>query len=60
MSLDDPRIQTAKKLHADKSMAVSAICQTLQISRPTLYRWLAVKGPVGGPQHATNEAAASS
>jgi predicted DNA-binding transcriptional regulator AlpA len=43
MSLDDPRIQTAKKLHADKSMAVSAICQTLQISRPTLYRWLSTK-----------------
>ena len=43
MSLDDPRIQTAKKLHADKTMAVSAICKTLQISRPTLYRWLSVK-----------------
>jgi DNA invertase Pin-like site-specific DNA recombinase len=43
MPLDDPRIQTAKKLHADKSMEVSAICQTLQISRPTLYRWLSVK-----------------
>ncbi len=26
MPLNDPRIQTAKKLHADKSMAVSAIC----------------------------------
>jgi DNA invertase Pin-like site-specific DNA recombinase len=46
MSLDDPRIQTAKKLHADKTMAVSAICKTLQISRPTLYRWLAVNSPV--------------
>ena len=40
MNLDDPRIQTAKKLHADKSMAISDICMTLQISRPTLYRWL--------------------
>jgi len=49
MSLDDPRIQTAKKLHADKSMAVSAICTTLQISRPTLYRWLAMKSAVGTP-----------
>jgi DNA invertase Pin-like site-specific DNA recombinase len=43
MSLDDPRIQTAKKLHADKSMVIADICKTLQISRPTLYRWLAVK-----------------
>jgi DNA invertase Pin-like site-specific DNA recombinase len=43
MPLDDPRIQTARKLHGDKSMAVCAICQTLQISRPTLYRWLSVR-----------------
>jgi DNA invertase Pin-like site-specific DNA recombinase len=43
MSLDDPRIQTAKKLHADKSMVVADICKTLQVSRPTLYRWIAVK-----------------
>jgi DNA invertase Pin-like site-specific DNA recombinase len=42
MALDDPRIQTAKKLHADKSMVIADICKTLQISRPTLYRWLAV------------------
>lgn len=49
MSIDDPRIQSAKKLHADKSMAVSAICTTLQISRPTLYRWLALKSAVGTP-----------
>ena len=46
MSLDDPRIQTAKKLHADKTMVVGDICKTLQISRPTLYRWLAVKPKV--------------
>jgi DNA invertase Pin-like site-specific DNA recombinase len=45
MCLDDPRIQTAKKLHADKSMVVADICKTLKISRPTLYRWLAVKPP---------------
>jgi DNA invertase Pin-like site-specific DNA recombinase len=40
---DDPRVKTAKRLHADKSMAIADICQTLQISRPTLYRWLSVK-----------------
>ena len=43
MSLDDPRIQTAKKLHADKSMVIADICKTLQISRPTLYRWVSVQ-----------------
>ena len=43
MSANDPRIQTAKTLHADRSMAVRDICKTLQISRPTLYRWLSMK-----------------
>ena len=43
MSLDDPRIQTAKKFHADKSMVVADICKTLQVSRPTFYRWVAIQ-----------------
>ncbi|MCX6930235.1 MAG: recombinase family protein [Verrucomicrobia bacterium] len=43
LSLGDPRIQTARKLHADKNMPVGDILKTLQISRPTLYRWLAVQ-----------------
>jgi DNA invertase Pin-like site-specific DNA recombinase len=43
MSLDDPRIQTAKKLHADKSMVIGDICKTLQVSRPTFYRWVAIQ-----------------
>jgi hypothetical protein len=43
MPLDDPWIQTAKKLHADKGMVITDICKTLRISRPTLCRWLAVK-----------------
>lgn len=38
----DPRIQTAKTLHADKKMPVADICKTLQVSRPTFYRWLAM------------------
>jgi DNA invertase Pin-like site-specific DNA recombinase len=42
LSVDDPRIQTAKTLHADKKMPVMDICRTLQVSRPTLYRWLAL------------------
>lgn len=44
--VDDPRVQTAKTLHADKNMPVTTICQTLKISRPTLYRWLAMKPAV--------------
>jgi len=40
---NDPRIQTAKKMHADKSMPIADICRTLRISRPTLYRYLAMK-----------------
>ncbi len=46
MSLDDPRIQTAKKLHGDRSMVIADICKTLSISRPTLYRWLGLKSVV--------------
>ncbi len=38
----DPRVQTAKKMHADKSMPIADICTTLRISRPTLYRYLAM------------------
>ncbi len=39
---NDPRIVTAKALHADKKMPVMDICRTLKVSRPTLYRWLAL------------------
>lgn len=40
---DDPRVQTAKKLHTDNSMSIADICSTLRISRPTLYRYVALK-----------------
>src|SRR5436309_9768285 len=33
MSANDPRIQTAKTLHADRSMAVRDTCKTIQICR---------------------------
>jgi transposase-like protein len=42
----DPRVVTAKSLHADKKMPVMDICRTLQVSRPTLYRWLAMKSAI--------------
>jgi DNA invertase Pin-like site-specific DNA recombinase len=40
---NDPRVQMAKKMHADKTTAIADICNTLRISRPTLYRYLALK-----------------
>ena len=39
----DPRVVTAKRMHADKSMTVGDLCKTLRMSRPTLYRYLALK-----------------
>jgi DNA invertase Pin-like site-specific DNA recombinase len=41
IAADDPRVQTAKKMHADKSMPIADICKTLRISRATFYRYLA-------------------
>ncbi|MCL4178875.1 MAG: helix-turn-helix domain-containing protein [Verrucomicrobia bacterium] len=37
----DPRVQTAKKVYADKSLSIADICKTLRISRATFYRYLA-------------------
>ena len=41
IAADDPRVQTAKRMHADKSMPIGDICKTLRISRATFYRYLA-------------------
>ena len=30
-------------MHADRNLSVSDICKTLRISRPTLYRYVALK-----------------
>lgn len=38
---DDPRVQMAKKLYADKTLSIADICKTLRISRPTFYRYVA-------------------
>ena len=40
---DHPSVVAAKKMNADKTMPVADICRTLRISRPTLYRYLALK-----------------
>lgn len=42
MNPDDPKIITAKKLHADKTIPIDDICKTLNISRATLYRYLKI------------------
>jgi len=40
MDPSDPKIITAKKLHSDKTISIDNICNTLKISRATLYRYL--------------------
>ena len=42
MDPQDPRVQMAKALYKDRAHEVPAICQTLHISRSTLYRYLAL------------------
>jgi DNA invertase Pin-like site-specific DNA recombinase len=39
---DDPKVLSAKKLHADKNMKINDICKTLNISRATLYRYISM------------------
>ena len=41
LSSNDPKLQLASKLYADKSTSVRDICATLGISRATLYRYAA-------------------
>jgi DNA invertase Pin-like site-specific DNA recombinase len=36
----EPRIQLARKLHADSGVTLDAICKTLHISRTTYYRYV--------------------
>jgi DNA invertase Pin-like site-specific DNA recombinase len=38
----DPRVQMAKSLYKDREHEIKDICQTLNISRSTLYRYLAM------------------
>ena len=42
MTPDNPKVKMAKKMHADKSIEIQEICQTLNISRASLYRYLAI------------------
>jgi hypothetical protein len=42
MSPDEPKIVLAQKLCADKSISLEGICQTLRVSRLTLYRYVGI------------------
>ncbi len=39
---DDPRVKTAQRMHKDHALSVKQICKTLDISRATFYRYLAI------------------
>ena len=39
---NEPRVQMAKAMYQDKTMAIADICRTLSISRATFYRYLAM------------------
>ena len=40
---NEPRIQMAKTMHKDKRVSIADICKTLNISRATFYRYLALE-----------------
>ncbi len=38
-----PKVRMAQKMHLDRSLSIGEICESLKISRPTLYRYLKLK-----------------
>ncbi len=42
VTVSDPRVKTAKLMHQDKSISIDEICESLEISRATLYRFLKI------------------
>jgi len=40
--ISDPKVTTAIKMHKDHSMSITDICKTLNISRATFYRYIAI------------------
>jgi DNA invertase Pin-like site-specific DNA recombinase len=44
---DDPRVKTAQRMHRNHELSVKQICKTLDISRATFYRYLAVTDEQG-------------
>src|SRR5215813_5822575 len=49
-----PKVLTAKKMYQDRSVEIRDICQTLRISRSTLYRYVAMEEPRGGEKSSGN------
>ena len=43
MDTANPKVRMAQRMHQDKSLGVGEICETLKISRATLYRYLRLK-----------------
>ena len=43
LNAKEPRIQMVQKMYQDRNMAISDICQTLNISRATFYRYLSLQ-----------------
>lgn len=39
---DDPRVVMAKEMHKNKTISIQKICDTLNISRATFYRYLSI------------------
>jgi DNA invertase Pin-like site-specific DNA recombinase len=37
---DHPKVIAAKRMHQDKPISIDEICNALEISRPSLYRYL--------------------
>ncbi len=43
----DRKVQMARRLHADNTVSITEICQTMGISRATLYRYLSIDQSTG-------------
>ena len=41
----NPKVKMAQKMHLDRSLSIGEICESLKISRPTLYRYLKLYKP---------------
>jgi len=44
ISIDDPIVKTAIQMHQNHNLSIDEICQSLKISRSTLYRYLSLAG----------------
>ena len=48
MKANVPKVVLAKKLYQDKTICLDDICATLQMSKSTLYRYVAMRPDHGG------------